>query len=261
MSQTRRAWYHSIDLPDGTTTPGYFDTRSTADALEWPTGLPGGRCLDVGTFDGFWAFELERRGAASVTALDVDDPDDLDWTYDEAVRGPEVVRSWGAERGPGFRDTARLLESEVERVSCSVYDLDPDIHGRFDVVFCGALLLHLREPIRALEAMRRVCDGHLMLVETLDPVVDLVARGVPAARFHPDWDQWWRVNSAGLKEMVTVAGFEITWTSSRLLVPYGKGNEDPRPPRTHNLAAATVRGRGILHRALHARPRPRQPRH
>ena len=51
-----RAWYHTIDLKDGSTTPGWYDTRAMPASIEWPAALKGGRCIDVGTFDGFWAF-------------------------------------------------------------------------------------------------------------------------------------------------------------------------------------------------------------
>jgi hypothetical protein len=51
-----------------------------------PEDLSGKRCLDVATMDGFWAFEMERRGAASVTALDLEDPDELDWPASLALR-------------------------------------------------------------------------------------------------------------------------------------------------------------------------------
>ena len=257
---TDRTWYHTIDLPDGSATPGYFDTRSIPASIDWPSALRGGRCLDVGTFDGFWAFEMERRGASEVIALDVDDPRALDWTFDERARGPALVVEWGAQRGPGFAELAEKLGSSVKRVNRSVYDLDPSNDGRFDVVFCGALLLHLRDPVRALEAIRDVCRGALVLVETIDPLIDLVATRVPAARFHPDWDQWWRVNSAGLVEMVQTAGFKVEWLSRRLLVPYGVGSPDPPPTRLHTLAARQVSGRGILHRVLRATPRDPQPR-
>jgi len=260
MSDGPRAWYHTIDLPDGSSTPGYFDTRSIPALVEWPRSLDGGRCLDVGTFDGFWAFEMERRGASEVVALDVDDPRVLDWTYDERERGPELVVEWGAQRGPGFAEIAERLGSSVERVNRSVYDLDSSNDGRFDVVFCGALLLHLRDPVRALEAMRGVCRGALVLVETIDPYIDLLATRVPAARFHPDWDQWWRVNSAGLVDMTRTAGFDVEWLSKRFLVPYGGGNDDAAPARVHTVAARRLSGRGILHRALRAVPRPPQPR-
>ena len=70
-----RSWYHTIDMPDGTATPGFYDTRGSPSFIPWPKKLAGGRCLDVGTFDGFWAFELERRGAAEVIALDLAEPE------------------------------------------------------------------------------------------------------------------------------------------------------------------------------------------
>ena len=56
-------WWHTIQLPDGTVTPGWWDLRATAAGMPWPSDLPGMRCLDVGTMDGFWAFEMERRGS------------------------------------------------------------------------------------------------------------------------------------------------------------------------------------------------------
>src|SRR6478672_12771726 len=71
-------WYHSLELPGGIETPGNFDTLGERDKLPFPTSLLGLRCLDVATSDGFWAFEMERRGAAEVVAVDVY-PSDLDW--------------------------------------------------------------------------------------------------------------------------------------------------------------------------------------
>jgi len=250
-------WYHTIDLPGGATTPGWYDTRAAVGHVGWPAGLRGGRVLDVGTFDGFWAFEMERRGAAEVVALDVDDPEALDWSFDERPTGAGAIRRWSAERGPGFREAADALGSSVKRVNRSVYDLDPEVDGSFDVVLCGALLLHLRDPVRALECMRAVCGGELVLVETLDPVLDTIARWVPAARFAPEWDQWWRVNGAGLRAMTEAAGFEVLWASPRFLVPYGPGAVGAGQfARVHSLAAGRLRERGQLHQALRARPRP-----
>src|SRR5689334_8986361 len=106
-----RTWYHTIDLPDGGHTNGWYDCRRAPDEVDWPPSLRGGRCLDVGTFDGFWAFELERRGAGEVVALDVDDADALDWFYDDRERGPALVHEWGSERGPGFVEAAGLVGS------------------------------------------------------------------------------------------------------------------------------------------------------
>ena len=256
-----RTWYHTIDLPGGAHTSGWFDCRRAPAEVEWPVGLRGGRCLDVGTFDGFWAFEMERRGAGEVVALDVDDPSALDWSFDDRDRGPELIRQWGSERGPGFAEATRLVGSSAKRVGCSVYDLDPNEIGRFDVVFCGALLLHLADPVKALEAMRSVCDGELILVEHLDPALELVAPRVASARFAPDWDQWWRANSRGLTSMVERAGFEVTWVGRRFLVPFGPGapRQRWRTTAAHALAARQPRGRGLLFRSLRATPRPQRP--
>lgn len=251
-----RTWYHTIDLPSGPT-PGYFDTRQAPPHVPWPDRLRGGRCLDVGTFDGFWAFEMEKRGGAEVIATDLDDMTKIDWAYDHRRSGPQRISEWGSGRGPGFLEAAEALGSSVRRVGRSVYDLDPEVDWTFDVVLCGALLLHLRDPIRALEAMRSVCHGSLVLVEAVDPLLELVLLRVPAAHLRPEWDEWWRVNSAGLCTMAVTAGFRIEEMGRRFLVPHGAG-----APPEHKLSALAGLAtkapgrRGLLTRALRAVPRP-----
>src|SRR5882762_3529258 len=74
-----RDWYHTIELAPGLVTPGWFDTREVARELPIPETLAGMRCLDVATFDGFWAFEMERRGAEEVVAIDLLDLVGADW--------------------------------------------------------------------------------------------------------------------------------------------------------------------------------------
>ena len=239
-----QSWFHTINLPDGSSTRGVFDNRGVARLVQWPAGLPGGRCLDVGTCDGFWAFEMERRGAAEVTAIDVDDPDQLDWSW-ESRRNADATQGWRARRRRRFDIARRALGSRVNRVACSVYDLDPSVHGRFDVVFCGTLLVHLRDPVRALEHMRAVCAGELVLVECVDAVLDVVARRVPCARFTPASEQWWRLNRAGLLRMLRVAGFDVLWTSRRFHTPFGPSvllhpSRRFRPLRAGRAAVAWV---------------------
>lgn len=256
-SPARRTWYHTLELPDGSVTPGYFDTRDAPAHVPWPDRLEGGRCLDVGTFDGFWAFEMERRGAGEVVAIDVTDPSAIDWPFDRRQWGPEAIREWGSERGPGFHEAAALLQSGVKHVDRSVYDLDPANDGEFDVVLCGALLLHLRDPVRALEAMRSVCRGHLVLVEAIDAELELRARGIAAATFAPERDEWWRPNSAALQRLVHVAGFEVTALGDRFLVPLGRGApKEHRMPLITGLVARSPGKRGLVMRAVVARPRP-----
>ena len=49
---------------------GWFDLRPFVADYHLPERMDGMRVLDVGTWDGFWAFEFERRGA-EVVGLDI----------------------------------------------------------------------------------------------------------------------------------------------------------------------------------------------
>src|SRR2546421_356283 len=71
-------WYQRVPLPHGLVTPGNFDTLRELDQLPFPSSLDGKRCLDVATANGFWAFEMERRGAGEVVAIDLP-PERMDW--------------------------------------------------------------------------------------------------------------------------------------------------------------------------------------
>src|SRR3990170_3028135 len=73
-----RSWYHVMELSPGQTTKGVFDLRPYIKHYGLPEDMTGLRALEVGTWDGFWAFEMERRGA-DVVALDLDDERKLDW--------------------------------------------------------------------------------------------------------------------------------------------------------------------------------------
>jgi tRNA (mo5U34)-methyltransferase len=139
------SWYHTLELAPGVVTKGIFDLRPWVDRYGIPERLDGMRVLEVGSWDGFWAFEMERRGAAEVMALDLDDERELDWP---PRRRPEQFQE--RLRGQGFRLAKEALRSQVERVTCSIYDADPADLGTFDLVFCGMVLIHLRDQLLAL---------------------------------------------------------------------------------------------------------------
>jgi len=218
-----RDWYHTIELAPGVVTKGWFDTRAVAPSLPWPD-LTGRRCLDVGTFDGFWAFEMERRGAAEVLAVDVPDPSQWDWP---AGSEEEARRAIGSRKGAGdgFLIVKDALGSEVERRELSVYDLSPAAVGLFDFVYVGSLLVHLRDPVGALEAVHSICapSARLLLVDGIDFALSALSRR-PAAfldgRGRP-W--WWKANAAGIARMVEAAGFHIESRPQRVWMKAGAG--------------------------------------
>ena len=144
-------WYHTIDLGDGLRTIGEFNTDAALARLPFPASLAGKRCLDVGTRDGFWAFAMEARGAAEVVGIDVDHPLDLDNPWLPAEVRQRLADSEAEKEAKGFHLAHELRGSKVQRVTTSVYDLDPAEIGTFDFAYIGTMLLHLRDPIGALD--------------------------------------------------------------------------------------------------------------
>ena len=253
-------WYHTMDLAPGVTTPGWFDLRPILDRLPWPD-VRGKRCLDVGTYDGHLAFELERRGASEVVATDIGDHAQWDWPARIRARGPEALAAIaGPEKGSGFRVAAEILGSRARREEVSVYDLSPERVGTFDVVVCGSLLLHLRDPVRALEAIRSVCTGHFLSAEEIEPDLDLLARRRPVARLDgvSDLCQWWTPNRAGHRGMLISAGFAVERETRPYAIPFGPAH--PRAPRGGRQAVhrarvwALTRGAGLPTAAVLTRP-------
>ncbi|MCI0633686.1 MAG: class I SAM-dependent methyltransferase [Actinobacteria bacterium] len=210
----RFGWYHTLDLGDGVVTEGMFDHRPQLHRYLIPEDLTGMRCLDVGTYDGFWAFEMERRGAAEVVALDIEDPEALDWPH--SLRD-KIVKTLDIEKGERFALAKEALGSRVERVLCSVYDLD-DQFGEFDFVFNGDMLIHLKDPITAVERIRGVCRGSATIC---NPVVRVRfgRRRALAELDGIDEFQWWLLTEESMVRMLLAAGFARVERGKQFALP------------------------------------------
>ena len=198
-----RSWYHAIDLGDGNVTEGWFDLRPFVRHYGLPDDMTGMRALEVGTWDGFWAFQMEDRGA-EVVALDLDRESDLDWP---PRRRP---KQWSEEmRGDGFRLAKEIRGSSVERVDLSVYHATPEELGTFDLVFCGSVLLHLRDQLLALERIANLCTGTFISAEEYDRAAGLLP--FPASRYLADRDKaviFWLPAIKTWQRMMWTAGFD-----------------------------------------------------
>jgi tRNA (mo5U34)-methyltransferase len=196
-------WYHTLELAPGHVTQGMFDLRNQVAHYGLPDRLDGMRALDVGTWDGFWAFELERRGA-EVVSLDLDDERELDWP---PRRRPAKYSE--TPRGDGFRIAKEIYGSKVERVVLSIYDATPEEIGTFDLVFCGSVLIHLRDQLLALERIANLCTGTFISAEEYDRRAQLVP--FPVSRYLADRDRavvFWLPSIRTWKRMLWTAGFD-----------------------------------------------------
>ncbi len=199
---SRYVWYHTMELADGVVTEGMFDHRTALERYLIPKDLSGLRCLDVGTMDGFWAFEMERRGAEEVVATDVGEVEDLDWPPLWRNQVKPTLDETKAER---FALAHAALGSRVRRIERSVYDLDLDL-GEFDLVFCGDLLVHLKDPVTAIERMRRVCRGSTIICNPTKRF--RFRRRRPLAEFDGIEEfQWWVLSEASLERIMLAVGF------------------------------------------------------
>lgn len=261
-------WYHTLELAPGIITPGWIDTRPAVAHVPIPGSLDGLRCLDVGTWDGFWAFEMERRSAAEVHGVDVPDPYRWDWpararlleSYDGGKANLDAIK----RNGNGFPIAREALGSSVERHEMTVYEISPGRLGRFEFIFVGSLLLHLRDPIGALERIRSVSAGEVVFNECVEFVLSKLRPHTPTARLDAEdrvW--WWQPNLAALHSMIEQAGFEILERGGIYFVPFGPRYPRPRQgPRDFLNRLRTAKGweelvlhrRGIAHTSVRCRP-------
>ncbi len=224
-------WFHSIDLGDGQPTPG-VKSSATLEAetahLELPATLGGMSVLDVGTWDGYFAFEMERRGAASVTALDY-----YAWATDHSRWGQyhaatvaagalplppdEVPEVWDPANLPGragFDQARAALNSRVRPVVGDFMTMDLEALGKFDIVLFLGVLYHLKDPFLALRRLRQVTRG-VAVIETGAVVLpgwtdERLWMFIEGSELDSDPSNWWLPTSAGLAAMCRAAGFSST---------------------------------------------------
>ncbi len=235
-----RTWFHTFDLGDGVHTPGYDDTLTKLEHLHLPPDLKGQTVLDIGSYDGFFAFECEARGAERVMATDR-------WCWE-----------WpGCDARRNFDWMRDILASKVEDRLVSVEELSPEaVDGTYDVVLFLGVLYHAPDPLGYLRRARAVTKGTLV-VETL---VDLLDVDVPAAAYYPgasmnnDASNHWGPNPAAVEGLLHDAGFGHVrrfdpWSSNPTWALYLDGNRPRRLSRRvrERLDKGPRSGRMVFH--------------
>ncbi len=215
-------WYHSYYFDNGFSVRGDYDIGADVAGYGFPESMEGLRVLDIGTGAGWFAFYFEQRGAQVVT-VDARGYCDFD-VYGRATypaieheqRAPDRIDEDGtpvyfSPVSRGFWIMRDMLGSRVRFRNARVYDLSPGIFDgqKFDLVFLGAILCHLRDPVGALMAVRNVCR-HRVIAST--PVVlgetepDVLPRQyLPYTNI--DTISWWLPNEACFRHWFGAAGF------------------------------------------------------
>ena len=216
-----RDWFHSFDFGGGIVADGIDKSHWKTQFMGLPGSFAGLRVLDIGAYDGHYAFETARRGAAEVVAAD-----HFVWTWPGCTaRGNfELVRD-----ALGYGDVVKDVVVRVE-------DMTPEsVGGEFDVVLFLGVLYHAPDPLGYLKRVRAVtAPGGRAVVET---VVDLLDVSRPAMAYYPgaylneDASNHFGPNLLAVQGLLSDAGFsrvdepflwryhEIESTSGRPLPP------------------------------------------
>ena len=151
-----------------------------------PQDLRGKRVLDIGAWDGWFSFEMERRGA-QVLAID-------------------------NARRTRFLKAREILGSKVDYQIADICRVTARDFGRFDIVLFFGVLYHLKHPLRALET---VCDlaTDMALVESYvtddgsQPDAPPVMEFYETTEFLGQFDNWVGPNTSCLLAFCRTAGF------------------------------------------------------
>ncbi len=215
-------WYHSYYFDNGLSVRGDYDIGADVADYGFPESVEGLRILDIGTGAGWFAFYFEQQGAEVVT---VDARGYCDFDVYGRPGYPSIEKEGRApdRRGEdgtpiyfspvsrGFWIMKEILQSSVQFKNSRIYDISPALFSgqKFDLVFLGAILCHLRDPIGALMAARSVCR-HRVIAST-PVVIGETEPDVLPRQYLPytnsDKISWWLPNEACFKHWFLAAGF------------------------------------------------------
>jgi tRNA (mo5U34)-methyltransferase len=270
-------WYHTLDLGQGVTTDGFCKAYLAEDKLPH---FQGKTVLDIGAWDGYYSFLAESRGAARVVALD-----HYAWGVDFAQRNPywigchemgvlpdhslDTTEFWNPDL-PGKRGFDIAHEAYGSRVEAVVADfaaVDQTSLGTFDIVLFLGVLYHVKEPLTALEAVRRLTGG-VAVIET-EALLFPGREGWSGLEFTAgcyrghDYSNWFTPTIEAIHDLCRAAGFsKVTTLIGPRLPPPSPTTEETTEIVRHTAAwRSEIRRieRGVRRRAGYLLHPPQPP--
>jgi hypothetical protein len=211
-------FYHTMDIPGVGHVDGIWDLRGRERAYIGGVDVRGQRVLEIGTANGFLCFYMEKHGA-KVVAYDLDEH--LDWdivpTAGALAEGvPEQRRRQIRQMNNGYWLCHRAFASKAKVVYGSAYEV-PEAIGPVDTVTFCSVLLHLRDPFRAMQSGLRLAQRTAVVTERIIvkrlPLYLLSSAGLPCSGFEPrarangPIETWWTLPPRLLKEYLAILGF------------------------------------------------------
>jgi hypothetical protein len=121
------------------------------------------------------------------------------------VLATDLVSPFSEKARERFERARELLGSDVRYEARDLFELE----GAFDAVFAGYVLQMVRDPVGALEHLRGVCSGHLLLLETVSLPLTLLPSPLARLDARRDGRERFVFNPRGLRKAVELAGWTV----------------------------------------------------
>ncbi len=208
-------FYQSIELPGVGLVAGSWDHRETVDAFLGKVDFRGKKVLDVGPANGFFSFEIEKRGGC-VTAVDLGQNTPWDVVPHPFLDHEVMVanmRENVRKVENAFWFGHKALNSKVELVYGSVYDV-PKVVKNMDIALMSNVLQHFRDPLLAMERVAQVVGETMVVTETIwhddaEFLASASARLLPRTSAPEVSHSWWQTSPSLVIEFLQLLGFPI----------------------------------------------------
>lgn len=202
-------WYHYFDFLKNTNGIVWeYDLGSILKKFLLPVDMKGKTFLDIGTANGFFSFEMERRGAEVVSfdmGLD-DQPDQIPYSFspDRTNDNREFMRRlhygyWYTH--DRFHSNANVAYGHINHL--------PNWLGTFDVTLIGSILQHIRDPLGAIIEADRHTKQTLIISEAYyrskEPVMRFQASPGDTS---PQYWTWWQMSPSFLILALETLGYK-----------------------------------------------------
>jgi SAM-dependent methyltransferase len=215
-------FYHTCELPGHGVIRGQWDLRGSESAYIGHVDVGGKTVLDCGVGSGFISFEMERRGAR-VIGLDLDvDQDPSMGIVPHHQFGRSIAMSWSdavamrrsSQRAlrNSFLYSRKILRRHAKLMLGNIMLSPLPSTLRADCAFFGAILMHLSDPVKALQNIACHVRETVIVTEpyegsdlSLDRAPIITYR--PIGSDHSNVGTWFYLCPALIRAALEVVGF------------------------------------------------------